>query len=92
MNYEIVDDGGYIMIEINHDGRLVIQDYLGDSEAGEQYFQSWLRGLRLKFFDFLGVQEWWIIDSEGMVVEGAFYNIEKANDVLLELQGLNTQG
>jgi len=46
----------------------------------------------LKFFDFLGVQEWWIIDSEGMVVEGAFYNIEKANDVLLELQGLNTQG
>lgn len=89
MEYEVVDEDGYVMIEISMKNRLIVQDYIGAKEKAESYFKEYLKGLKLQLFDILGVKEWWITDSEGMVIEGAFYDYQKANEILLLLRGMH---
>ena len=46
--------------------------------TGEDFLSQYLSEVKIEFFDVLGVSEWWITDREGIVIEGAFYDIEEA--------------
>ena len=78
MEFEIYEDGRYTLIEISHNSKSLGDYVLPSGVSGEDFFSQYLNDIKIEFFDVLGVSEWWITDREGIVIEGAFYDIEEA--------------
>ena len=78
MEFEIYEDGGYTLIDISHNSKSLGEYLLPTVMTCEDFLSQYLSELKIEFFDVLGVSEWWITDREGIVIEGAFYDIEEA--------------
>jgi hypothetical protein len=67
-----------LLVECFHKRKVVSSQSVFDDDL-LSFIESYLRMMKVEPLSALGITEWWITDSEGMMVEGHFIDVEAAH-------------
>ena len=74
-----------LLVECFNNRKMVSSQSVFDDDL-LSFIHSYLSMIKVESLSALGVTEWWITDSEGMMVEGHFTNIESAQKRCIEIK------